>query len=222
MTENTIVNMTNDEVAKFPGTNKELCEKLGKFASPDSPPHFYNFTSKSLRDRAKILVAEGRGNDVFEIKNRRKSQSPAANQSATALVQLPQNLMALLPALHLMLQSKGHDLDCGLKQWVLNESTPASIGNESTPASIGEGCEAILPDEVVEFLGMFGMDTDENERMLLAYAGVKTLRSIRIERIRESIKVLCEMKVESLTDDRLETLERLILSFALTDEVSEE
>ncbi len=199
--------MTNNDVANFAGTNQDLCEGLGKFASPDSPPHFYNFTAKSLRDRAKIAVAEGKGGDAFELKSRRSKSTVPANPAATAIVQLPQSLMALLPALHLMLQTKGHDLDCGLKQWVLNESTPASIG---------DGCEAILPDEVVEFLGMFGMDTAENEALLLAYAGVKTLRTIRIEKLKEAISVLGSIRLESLTDDRLDDLERQLLSFALT------
>jgi len=199
--------MTNNDVATFQGTNQDLCEGLGKFASPDSPPHFYNFTAKSMKDRAKIAVAEGKGGEVFELKSRQRKSTAPANPAATAIVQLPQNLMALLPALHLMLQTKGHDLDCGLKQWVLNESTPASIG---------DGCEAILPDEVVEFLGMFGMDTAENEALLLAYAGVKTLRTIRIEKLKEAISVLGSIRLESLTDDRLDDLERQLLSFALT------
>lgn len=196
--------MTNTDVANFQGSNQELCESLGKFASPDSPPHFFNFTAKSIRDKAKIAIAEGKGDEVFEIKSRRKSQSPV-NQAAATIVQLPQNIAAILPAMHLMLQSKGHDLGGGLKQWILEESTPASIG---------DGCEAILPDEVVDFLGMFGMDTIENERMLLAYAGVKTLRAIRIERIKEAIKALAEMNLQLKNDNYLDDLERNIVSIA--------
>lgn len=209
------ITMTNLEVATFSGTNQELCEKLGKFASPDSPAHFYNFSAKAFKDKAKIAIADGKGDEFFDTKSRRKSTAPANSQSpqaTAAIVQLPQNIQALMPALHLMLQSKGHDLSGGLKKWILEESTPASTS---------ECCEAILPDEVGEFLGMFGMDCDENERMILAYAGVKTLRALRIERIKEAIKVLGAIRLESISDDRLEDLERLILAFALTDEVSE-
>ena len=204
--------MTNNDVATFQGTNQDLCEGLGKFASPDSPPHFYNFTAKSMKDRAKIAVAEGKGGEVFELKSRQRKSTAPANPAATAIVQLPQNLMALLPALHLMLQTKGHDLDCGLKQWVLNESTPASIW---------DGCEAVLPDEVTEFLGMFGMDTSENESMLLAYAGVKTLRAVKVDRISGAIKELAAINIQSLSDDRLDDLERVLLDFALTGDKDE-
>lgn len=199
--------MTNNQVFNFAGSNLELCGLLGIERQEGQPDHWHNYAIRPLKQRAGIEVAKGMGGEVFEVKSRHRKSTVPANPAATAIVQLPQNLMALLPALHLMLQTKGHDLDCGLKQWVLNESTPASIG---------DGCEAILPDEVVEFLGMFGMDTSENESLLLAYAGVKTRRSLQIERLNETIKALSSINLESLTDDRLDDLERQLLSFALT------
>lgn len=204
--------LTNNEVFNFQGSNIDLCNACGKVPNSDSPPHWGNFTARSLKEKAGVAIAAGDGDKEFNPGRSRKAQTTAP-VSAPVIVALPVNIAAILPAMTLRLQSKGHDVSNGLKQWLLEESTPACPEN---------GCEAILPDEVSEFLGLFGMDTCDNETMLLSYAGVKTLRAIRVDRIKDAIKVLGATNLELLSDEKLETLERLILSFALTDEVSEE
>lgn len=192
--------LTNKEVIEFKGSNAELCEALGKSPSADSPPHYYNFTAKSIKDRAKIAVAEGRGDQEFSIGRARKSGAVAVAAKATSATEvLPAPLLAIMPALAM----KTGTTD--VKDFIAKSSTAASMQYE-----------AQLPSIVVEVLQFFGLDSDSNRSLLLDYAEVKTMRSILIDRINDAIKALSAINLQSLTNDRLDDLERCLLSFALT------
>ncbi len=199
--------LSNNEVFNFQGSNIELCTLCGKTPNDDSPPHWANFTARSLKEKAGVAIAAGQGDQEFNPGRSGRKAKTDAPVSAPVIVALPVNIAAIMPAMTIRLQLKGHDVSNGLKQWLLEESTPADPD---------VGGEAIIPDEVTEFLGMFGMDTQENEITLLAYAGVKTLRMIRIERIKDAIKVLSGMNLDKFTDDRLDCIERALVTFAIT------
>lgn len=199
--------MTNNQVFNFSGSNIELCNLLGIERQEGQPDHWHNYSIRPLKQKAGIEVAKGNGDEVFELKSSRRNKStvPANQSPAQAVYALPGPLAAILPAITVKLQAGGNDISSGIKQWLKENSQPAT-----------QDSEAVLPDDVIDVLGFFGLDSSDNETALLAYAGVKTMRSLQIERLNETIKALSSINLESLTDDRLDDLERQLLSFALT------
>lgn len=194
--------LTNSQVMNYQGSNLDLCNALGITRKDGQPDHWMNFTVRPLKIRATEMVAHGKGDEEFQAKPGRERK---AVTQTPVMVALPQTVAALIPAITLKLQMQGHDVSSGLKTWLFENSQPADEEAD---------CEAILPDEVIDVLGFFCADSSENERALLAYAGIKTLRTVKIDRIMKAIKVL-EINLNTWDDDRLDDLSRALTGFAL-------
>lgn len=191
--------LTNKEVIEFKGSNAELCEALGKSPSADSPPHYYNFTAKSLRDRAKIAVAEGKGGELYTAGRKNRSVQPVAKPVTTVYV-LPAKVSALLPAIA-MKCDLGNDVS--VKDYIKSNAVRAF-----------EDDEAKLPNSVLEVFKFFNMEDDDDAKTaLLVYSGVPTKRDLQIDRVAGMIKALSDMSLKGVSQSTLDLIERTLKTF---------
>ena len=199
--------LTNHEVFTFQGSNAELCQLCGKTPKDDSPAHWANFTARALKEKAGLAVAAGKGEEIFDAGRSRTGGQPknTAIPATPVAIALPAAVAAMLPAITMRLTMGGQDVSGGIKQWLLTNSTPACLATHT---------EAVLPYEVREVFDFFKAGTPENFALLLAYAGVSTLRSLRVDGLKAAIKTLAAENLATWEDDRLAELEKLLIAFA--------
>ena len=196
--------LTNKEVAEFQGSNAELCAACGKIPAENSPPHWANFTAKSIRDRAKIAVAEGRGDELFQSGRIGRKTLAAGHETVKqeTVYALPARVSALLPAIAMKCDL---GIDVSVKDYIKTNSVMADKDNE-----------AKLPTSVLEVFKFFNMDDDaEAKASLLVYSGVPTKRDLQVERVAVMVKALSDISLKGVSQSTLDLIDKTLSKFAM-------